>query len=122
RHLPPGARGLRHPGLSELGMGGRASTERFRAAHRGAGRAYRLLGPKCSLGGPGERRGTVASVVKIGRGSGGRGTGAAPFSETRKIMGRFDSRSTTKIRQRKAQAKKKARDARRAEETRAARQ
>jgi hypothetical protein len=37
-------------------------------------------------------------------------------------MGRFDSRSTTKIRQRKAQAKKKARDARRAEETRAARQ
>jgi hypothetical protein len=37
-------------------------------------------------------------------------------------MGRFDSRSTTKIRQRKAQVKKKARDARRAEETRAARQ
>jgi len=37
-------------------------------------------------------------------------------------MGRFDSRSTTKIRQRKAQAKKKAREARVAEATRAARQ
>jgi hypothetical protein len=33
-------------------------------------------------------------------------------------MGRFDSRNTTKMRQRRAQAKKKARDARRAEETR----
>jgi hypothetical protein len=33
-------------------------------------------------------------------------------------MGRFDSRNTTKMRQRKAQAKKKARDARRAEEVR----
>jgi hypothetical protein len=37
-------------------------------------------------------------------------------------MGRFDSRNTTKTRQRKAQAKKKAREARRAEETRVARQ
>jgi hypothetical protein len=66
--------------------------------------------------------GTVLLTLKIGRGFAGRGKGAAPFSETRKIMGRFDSRSTTKIRQRKAQVKKKARDARRAEETRAARQ
>ena len=33
-------------------------------------------------------------------------------------MGRFDSRNTTKMRQRRAQAKKKARIARRAEETR----
>lgn len=37
-------------------------------------------------------------------------------------MGRFDSRNTNKMRRRKSQAKKKARDARRAEETRAARQ
>lgn len=37
-------------------------------------------------------------------------------------MGRFDSRNTNKMRQRKAQSKKKARIARRAEETRAARQ
>ncbi|HWO13806.1 MAG TPA: hypothetical protein VNN80_30090 [Polyangiaceae bacterium] len=36
-------------------------------------------------------------------------------------MGRFDSRNTTKMRQRRAQAKKKAREARRAEEVRAAR-
>jgi hypothetical protein len=36
-------------------------------------------------------------------------------------MGRFDSRNTTKMRQRRAQAKKKAREARRAEETRAQR-
>jgi len=36
-------------------------------------------------------------------------------------MGRFDSRNTTKMRQRKAQAKKKARAARVAEETRAER-
>jgi hypothetical protein len=36
-------------------------------------------------------------------------------------MGRFDSRNTTKMRQRRAQAKKKARAERRAEETRAER-
>jgi hypothetical protein len=42
---------------------------------------------------------------------------AAP-DQRRKKMGRFDSRNTTKMRQRRAQAKKKARDARRAEETR----
>lgn len=33
-------------------------------------------------------------------------------------MGRFDSRNTTKMRRRKAQAKKKEREARRAEEVR----
>ena len=38
------------------------------------------------------------------------------------IMGRFDSRNTTKMRQRKAQSKKKARAERRAEETRVERQ
>ncbi len=37
-------------------------------------------------------------------------------------MGRFDSRNTTKMRRRKSQEKKKLRDARHAEETRAARQ
>lgn len=37
-------------------------------------------------------------------------------------MGRFDSRNTKKMRQRKSQAKKKARDARRADEVKAARQ
>ncbi len=36
-------------------------------------------------------------------------------------MGRFDSRNTTKMRQRRAQAKKKAREARRADEVRAER-
>jgi len=47
--------------------------------------------------------------------------GAVPFlGDT--DMGRFDSRNTNKTRQRKAQAKKKAREARRAEETRVARQ
>src|SRR6185295_4740061 len=102
--------------------GGRASPERGWAAYRGAGRGCRPSGQKMySVRGWREQE-RQPFVVKIGRGFGGRGRGAAPFSETRKIMGRFDSRSTTKIRQRKAQAKKKARDARRAEETRAARQ
>lgn len=36
-------------------------------------------------------------------------------------MGRFDSRSTTKMRQRRAQEKKKAREARRADAVRAER-
>jgi hypothetical protein len=36
-------------------------------------------------------------------------------------MGRFDSRNTNKMRQRRAQAKKKAREARRAEQVRAER-
>jgi hypothetical protein len=36
-------------------------------------------------------------------------------------MGRFDSRNTTKMRRRRAQAKKKAREARRADEVRAER-
>ena len=47
-------------------------------------------------------------------------SGGANSTETEN-MGRFDSRNTNKMRQRKAQAKKKARDARHAEETRAER-
>jgi hypothetical protein len=45
--------------------------------------------------------------------------GIAALPETK--MGRFDSRNTTKMRQRRAQAKKKAREVRRAEEVRAER-
>jgi hypothetical protein len=65
-------------------------------------------------------RGPGALKAGVGLGAVVKGP-SLPLGDT-EIMGRFDSRSTTKIRQRKAQAKKKAREARVAEATRAARQ
>lgn len=82
---------------------------------------YALVSP-CGLTSA-RRRVSVRAPRAIKLGASGRAVlgGGAPL-QRRDIMGRFDSRNTNKMRQRKAQSKKKARIARRAEETRAARQ